>query len=269
MNNNTTSALVARSWEIALGHYLTNYPENIAPEVILEMVATESPKVTFWEPFEYYSGRWVAEYIAQMQTHQLIQLQWAASQTEPAALQITNVSSALASPAFTASAPASHRSAVNPCTDGDPIGWGVYCSDHNGEWIESTFQDEAAAENFAEAWRNYREDNAARVALIIANDRSEWETENINEEIQLIARPAMGVWCWIIWTNPLRKDRGLERKYISLGEYDEENNRDTFGVQDGHIFYYSDPAEIMRLAETQETTADGWRITEISEWVRQ
>jgi hypothetical protein len=100
----------------------------------------------------------------------------------PAPLQIAGASSAVASPAFTASAVAPLRSAVNPCDGGEPCGFGVYCSDQSGEWIETGFSDEAAAERFADAWKNYREDNHARVGLVISNTRAEWEGYDLNEK---------------------------------------------------------------------------------------
>jgi hypothetical protein len=237
---------------------------------------------------------------------------------DPAALQIAGASSALASPAFTASATPALRSAVNPCTDGDPVGWGVYCSDHSGEWIESGFQDEAAAERFAEAWKNYRQDNTARVGLIISDDRQQWEGEEITAALgceecehvaefagwvdshdiahfpckncgaifehsewseffdeddpenepqhahKVLAGLARGLHVWIHFKKPEPHTRLM---YISLGQYNEDTNRDTFGVHDEKIFYYATPAEIIEAINNPQKTVEGWSVGNVVEWV--
>jgi hypothetical protein len=97
----------------------------------------------------------------------------------PAAAQITDVTNAAASPAFTASASPALGSAVNPCTGGEPIGWAVYCGNPDGDWIETGFSDEEAAERFATAWRNYSDANTARPCLLIVDSRNEWHGEPI------------------------------------------------------------------------------------------
>jgi hypothetical protein len=81
----------------------------------------------------------------------------------------------VASPELEAAIAHAHALASNPCDGGDPLGFGVYCSDNNGEWIETGFTDEEAAERFAAAWTAYRAGNHARVGLVISNDRTEWE----------------------------------------------------------------------------------------------
>jgi hypothetical protein len=93
----------------------------------------------------------------------------------PAPLQIASASSAVASPELEAAIAHAHALASNPCDGGDPLGFGVYCSDNSGEWIETGFTDEEAAERFAAAWTAYRAGNHARVGLVISNDRTEWE----------------------------------------------------------------------------------------------
>jgi hypothetical protein len=104
------------------------------------------------------------------------------SKPEPAPALIAIATHADASPVFTASAAAPLRSAVNPCDGGEPRGFGVYCSDGSGEWLEIGFSDETAAERFADAWKNYREDNTARVGLVINNTRAEWEGYDLTEK---------------------------------------------------------------------------------------
>jgi hypothetical protein len=175
-------------------------------------------------------------------------------QTQPAPLQIASASSAVASPELSAALVDTRALAENPCNGGDPCGFGVYCSDQSGEWIETGFSDEAAAERFADTWRNYREDNTARVGLVISNDRAEWEEDTQPETI--------GARCVIEWSDK------TETVYISLGEHNAETNCDTFGVPDGQVFYYADPVEFQRFTITDEWHKDGWRIVSY-EWVTQ
>ena len=171
--------LLKRSWDVALGHYLSDYPTNKTPEEILEMLEADSDEVTNWEPFEYSDGGWVAEHIETMHTYILGELLWARGEDEPepAPAEITNVTDAAASPRLTASASPALGSAVNPCTDGEPSGWGVYCSDGSSEWIESGFSDEEAAERFAAAWKTFSDENEARTAVIMVDNRTEYEGE--------------------------------------------------------------------------------------------
>lgn len=97
----------------------------------------------------------------------------------PAPLQIASASSAVANPELSAALAHARALAENPCNGGDPLGFGIYCSDASGEWIETGFSDEEAADRFAAAWTSYKEGNAARVGLVIGNSRAEWKGENL------------------------------------------------------------------------------------------
>ena len=230
-------------------------------------------------------------------------------QTQPAPALIANATHADASPAFTASAPAPLRSAVNPCDGGDPCGFGVYCSDQSGEWLEIGFSDEAAAERFADAWRNYSKENAARVGLVMENKRAEWEGYDLSEKPVLACQicdhaQEFAGWLdendtahfpcpncggifehddWLAFFDDEEEETELEtigarcviewgdkteEVYISLGEYDEPRECDTFGVPDEQVFYYAHPVEFQRYTITDEWHADGWRIVSY-EWVTQ
>jgi hypothetical protein len=185
----------------------------------------------------------------------------------PAPLQIANASSAVASPELEAALVDTRALASNPCNGGEPCGFGVYCTDQSGEWIETGFSDEAAAERFADAWTNYRADNYARVGLVISNDRAEWEEDTQPETI--------GARCVIEWhkyeytdERTLVATRETMERYFSLGEYDEPRNCDTFGVPDEQVFYYTDRVEFQELTETDRWHHDGWRIVSY-EWVTQ
>lgn len=237
-----------------------------------------------------------------------------------APLQIANASSAVASPELSAALAHARALAENPCSGGEPLGFGVYCSDNSGEWIETGFSDEAAAERFATAWKNYsRGEWTARVGLVIANNREQWEGEPItpapvlgcgNEcgfsgefsgwinaddvayfpcpncgtifehsdwseffdedkkedetetPVEVVALSVIGADCVIEWSDKTKT------VYISLGEYDEPNDRDTFGVPDKKIFYYANPVEFQELTNTDKWHHDGWRIVSY-EWVTQ
>lgn len=236
------------------------------------------------------------------------------SAPKTAPLQIADASSAVASPEFTASTPLALRSAVNPCTSGDPHGWAVFCSDHNDQWCELGFQDEEAAERFAQTWRNYNEDNAARVGIAMIDTRAEWhgepatiatgcqECDHVQEfqgwrdDFDTAHFPCPA--CGAIFTldnftelmeedepqNPQRVLAGLARglyafiefkkpephtrlMYISLGEYNEETQRDTYGRPDETIFYYATAAEIIEAIENPARTVEGWSISKVVEWV--
>ena len=46
---------------------------------------------------------------------------------------------------------------------------------------------------------------------------------------------AIGAWATIRWADT---GESLAPVYFSFGEYDEEKNRDSFGVRDENIFFY-------------------------------
>lgn len=173
----------------------------------------------------------------------------------PAPALIANATHADASPELSAALVDTRALAENPCTGGEFVGFGVYCNDNSGEWIETGFSEEAAAERFAAAWTSYKAGNAARVGLVMNANRDKWE----DDEVETI-----GARCVLRW----EKINVQEEQYISLGEYDEENLCDTFGVPDEKIFYYAQPIEFQSLSTTTATHPDGWRIVSY-EWVTQ
>jgi len=69
--------LVAQSWGIAFGHYLSGYPEELAPEEVLELIAQEDDCISYWEPFEGFAWEWMDEHIQTMQVYMLGELLWA------------------------------------------------------------------------------------------------------------------------------------------------------------------------------------------------
>ena len=56
----------------------------------------------------------------------------------------------------------------------------------------------------------------------------------------------IGAWCEIEWLDDLAK--GF--RYISFGEYDEENDSDSYGVADDAILFYCPESEFLKLVET-------------------
>ena len=54
---------------------------------------------------------------------------------------------------------------------------------------------------------------------------------------------AIGAWAAIQWKDDNQR---LEPCYFSFGEWDEENNTDTYGVNDERIFFYADGAGSMQ-----------------------
>ena len=69
--------LVARSWAIALGHYLADYDEQAPYETVLEGLESGSQDVTVWEPFEGHDPLWVVQQIETMQEYIFGELLWA------------------------------------------------------------------------------------------------------------------------------------------------------------------------------------------------
>lgn len=47
-------------------HYLTDYPEFLSFDEIIELIKNESDDVAVWEPFEYYSSEEIIGFILAM-----------------------------------------------------------------------------------------------------------------------------------------------------------------------------------------------------------
>ncbi len=65
----------------------------------------------------------------------------------------------------------------------------------------------------------------------------------------------IGVDAVIVW---LGEDDEPANRYISFGEWDEQDDEDTYGVPDSAIFYYSNPSELPSLYEQDQQR--GWHI---------
>ena len=63
---------------MAIGHFLSIFPENKKSEELLELIKEGSDEIVFWFPFEDFDPEWVAEHIETMQRSLLDDLQWAA-----------------------------------------------------------------------------------------------------------------------------------------------------------------------------------------------
>jgi len=55
----------------------------------------------------------------------------------------------------------------------------------------------------------------------------------------------IGAWCDIEWQDDLAK--GF--RYISFGQYDEENDTDSFGISDEAILYYCTEDKFLELVK--------------------
>ena len=73
----TQQQIEERAWAIALGHYLSEYPENNEPEKIIELVENNSASIMYWEPFEYCNPQWMSDQIWTMKTYMVSELAWA------------------------------------------------------------------------------------------------------------------------------------------------------------------------------------------------
>ena len=65
----------------------------------------------------------------------------------------------------------------------------------------------------------------------------------------------IGIDTTIVW---LGAEDEPENQYISFGEWDEQDDEDTYGVLDSAIFYYAKPSELAKLYEQDEQR--GWYI---------
>lgn len=73
----TREELVAQSWAIALGHYLSEYPEDREPEQLLTLICEDDDDIVVWEPFWGFDREWVADQIETMQEYMFRELLWA------------------------------------------------------------------------------------------------------------------------------------------------------------------------------------------------
>lgn len=72
----TKQQIEERAWAIALGHYLSEYPEDKTAEEILELIEKEDDSIMLWEPFEYSSGEWIAGQVWSMKEYMISELSW-------------------------------------------------------------------------------------------------------------------------------------------------------------------------------------------------
>jgi hypothetical protein len=63
----TQDALESKSLQMALGNVLSNYPQDIEPEAVLELVEEEHENILVWEHYENESPRDVVYIINAMQ----------------------------------------------------------------------------------------------------------------------------------------------------------------------------------------------------------
>lgn len=69
-NNNSQPMTLAQmeelAWRSAIDHYLSEYPDHLDTDTIVELVADDNERVTVWEPFEHWDGDSVANAIEEM-----------------------------------------------------------------------------------------------------------------------------------------------------------------------------------------------------------
>lgn len=73
----TLKQLEEKSWEVAIGHYLSDFPQDKTPEEIIELIKEDDDDIIFWFPFEGFDPEWVAEHIETMQYLVFEDLKWA------------------------------------------------------------------------------------------------------------------------------------------------------------------------------------------------
>jgi hypothetical protein len=50
----------------ALCHYLSEFPDKVEYEKVLDLIMDEDEEVAVWQPFEDYEPGWVVEHIEEM-----------------------------------------------------------------------------------------------------------------------------------------------------------------------------------------------------------
>jgi len=55
------------AWQSAIGHYLSDFPDEKTPEEILELIENNDDSIVFWEPFEYWDHHSILNLITTMQ----------------------------------------------------------------------------------------------------------------------------------------------------------------------------------------------------------
>lgn len=70
------------SWDMALGFFLSEYPENKAPSDILSLIEEQSDEVMVWQPFEYNDPEWIIEQILMTQISVKANLDWVQEETK-------------------------------------------------------------------------------------------------------------------------------------------------------------------------------------------
>lgn len=74
----TPQEIENRAWDIAIGHYLSDFPDDKTAREIIDLVEQDSPEVTIWEPFEFSDPDWMSSQIWIMKTYIETELRWAA-----------------------------------------------------------------------------------------------------------------------------------------------------------------------------------------------
>lgn len=73
-----------------------------------------------------------------------------------------------------------------------------------------------------------------------------------------------GIECTCVWNDDPIEPWSRNTAYISFGEWDEETNLDSFGVDDDYIFYYFDRQEVADLWHALITVQDSFSVCD--EW---
>lgn len=73
----TEAEISKRAWRIAFDHHLSEYPKDVLPEIVLELIETMSDDVVVWEPFENNDKESLIENIKVTQRYMESELLWA------------------------------------------------------------------------------------------------------------------------------------------------------------------------------------------------
>ena len=52
--------------QFVLGQFLSDYPDRVEYEKVLDLIMDEDERVSVWQPFEDYESGWVVEHIEGM-----------------------------------------------------------------------------------------------------------------------------------------------------------------------------------------------------------
>lgn len=74
----TLDQLKERALDMAIGHYLSDFPDNRTNDEIMNLIRENDDDIVLWQPFEGSDPQWVAEQIETMCHSVLDDLMWAA-----------------------------------------------------------------------------------------------------------------------------------------------------------------------------------------------